>query len=84
MDRLVSSRPPVSRIFVAFLLIAASTKAQLNSNEDEATQFLEDLDPIYLREANAQMVTRWQYITDITDEHSQAQVSPFQLLCIYS
>jgi hypothetical protein len=52
--------------------------------EDEATQFLKDLDPIYLREANAQMVTRWQSITDINDEHSQEEVSPFQLLCIHS
>ena len=84
MDWLVSSRRPVSLIFVAFLFIAASTKAQLNSNEDEATQFLKDLDPIYLREANAQMVTRWQSITDITTEHSQEEVSPFQLLCIHS
>jgi hypothetical protein len=52
--------------------------------EDEATQFLKDLDPIYLREANAQMVTRWQSITNITTEHSQEEVSPFQLLCIHS
>lgn len=80
MERLVSSRRPVSRIFVTFLLIAASAKAQLNTNEDEATQFLKDLDPIYLKEANTQMTTRWQSITDITDEHSQAEVSPFQLL----
>jgi hypothetical protein len=80
MERLVSSRRPVSRIFVTFLLIAASAKAQLNTNEDEATQFLKDLDPIYLREANTQMTTRWQSITDITEEHSQAEVSPFQLL----
>lgn len=42
-------------------------------NEDPA-KFLEDLDPIYLREANTQMKARWQYITDITDSHSEAQV----------
>ncbi len=53
---------------------------QLNTNEDEATQFLNDLDPVYLKEANTQMKTRWQSITDITEEHSQAEVSPFQLL----
>ncbi len=80
MERLVSSKRPVSRIFVTFLLIAVSTKAQLNTNEDEATQFLNDLDPVYLKEANTQMKTRWQSITDITEEHSQAEVSPFQLL----
>lgn len=81
MERLVSSRRPVSRIFVTFLLIAASTKAQeLNTNEDEATKFLADLDQIYLKEANTQMKARWQSITDITEEHSQAEVSPFKLL----
>ena len=45
-----------------------------NTNEAEATQFLRDLDPRYIIEANAQMMTRWKYITNVTDENSNAQV----------
>lgn len=75
MDRANRSRP-VSSLLVLCLLISTAS-AQLNTNEVQATQFLNDLDPIYLREANAQMKARWDYITDVTDAHSQAQVKRF-------
>lgn len=82
MDWTASLRRPLSRFLVTILVIAVAANAQLNANEGEATQFLEQLDPIYLKEANAQMTTRWQYITDVTDEHSQAQVSLHPTLVI--
>ncbi|KAK4008639.1 hypothetical protein OUZ56_013772 [Daphnia magna] len=74
MDWTASLRRPSFLLLVTILVIATAANAELNTNEDEATLFLEQLDPTYLREANAQMTTRWQYMTDITDEHAQAQV----------
>lgn len=75
MDWTASLRRPSFLLLVTILVIATAANAELNTNQDEATLFLEQLDPTYLREANAQMTTRWQYMTDITDEHAQAQVS---------
>ena len=60
---------------VVILGVVLVSQAQLNSNEAQATQFLEDLDPRYLTAANAQMLIRWNYITNVTDENSNAAVS---------
>ena len=74
MERSSLGRPVLSLLLLSCLLCALAS-GQSSSNEVEATQFLTDLDPDYLREANAQMKVRWQYITDVNDANSQAQVS---------
>ncbi len=59
---------------LALLGLSSWGHAQLNTNEDEAKQFLVDLDKEYLVAANKQMKSRWDYITDVTEEHSKAEV----------
>lgn len=61
-------------LLLALLALSSWGHAQLNTNEDEARQFLVDLDQEYLVAANKQMQSRWAYITDVTDEHSAAEV----------
>ena len=78
MDRANPSRP-VHRLFVICLLISTAS-AQLIVDEAQAVQFLNELDPNYLRAGNAQMKARWQYITDVTPEHSLAQVTNTSLI----
>lgn len=73
MDRSSLRRPVASLVLLSFLL-SAVVNGQTNSNEQEATAYLDQLDPTYLREANAQMKVRWQYITNVTDANSAAQV----------
>ena len=73
----VKLRRPVYSFLLTFLVIAAAklSSSQLITDEVNATTFLNELDPTYLKEANAQMKARWAYITDITDATSQAQVN---------
>ena len=61
-------------LLLALLGLSSWGHAQLNTNEDEAKQFLVDLDKEYLVAANKQMKSRWAYITDVTEEHSNAEV----------
>lgn len=61
-------------LLLALLGLSSWGHAQLNTNEDEAKQFLVDLDKEYLVAANKQMKSRWDYITDVTEEHSNAEV----------
>ena len=61
-------------LWLAVIFGAVLVSRAQNTNEAEATQFLQDLDTRYLVEANAQMMTRWKYITNVTDENSNAQV----------
>ena len=67
------SRARFGAILAAVLYLITQLQAQ-NTNEDQARQFLVDLDKEYVVEANAQMMTRWAYITDVSDANSNAQV----------
>ena len=61
-------------LWLAVIFGAVLVSRAKNTNEVEATQFLQELDSRYLIEANAQMMTRWKYITNVNDENSNAQV----------
>ncbi len=61
-------------LLLALLALSSWGHAQLITDEVQAKQFLEELDQEYLVAANKQMQSRWAYITDVTDEHSDAEV----------
>ena len=42
--------------------------------EEEAVEYLRQLDEIFKAGMNAEMTARWNYITDITQEHEEAMV----------
>ena len=67
------SRARFGAILSAVLYLITQLQAQ-NTNEDQARQFLVDLDKEYVVEANAQMMARWAYITDVSDANTNAQV----------
>lgn len=81
MDR-ASLRRPVNCLLVSSLVLLIATSSALITDEKEGAKFLQDLDPVYLKEGNTQIKARWQYITDITDEHSQAQVRKLIFFCL--
>lgn len=64
----------LSLLATILLAIALIVNAKI-TDEAQAKQFLEDLDPEYLRAANKGMKVRWQYITDVTDANLNAMVN---------
>lgn len=60
--------------FSVALTCLFSPTFQTITDENQAKQFLAELDPNYLEEANRQMQARWAYITDVNDENSNSQV----------
>lgn len=70
-------RRRATRLFTVCFLFAAllaSAAGQLNTDETQAVAFLNALDDHYLRAANAMMKARWNYITNVNEENSNAQV----------
>ena len=68
-----SKQQLVLAIFALVALTSSISRAQI-TDEDQAKQFLDTLDPEYLREANKGMLVRWKYITNVTQENSDALV----------
>ena len=60
-------------LFAVLLLTATTATSQLT--EDDAREFIDSLDAIFCDAGNAEMVARWNYITDITPEHEEEMVS---------
>ena len=42
--------------------------------EEEAAEYLRQLDDMFRNGMNEEMLARWNYITDITQEHEEAMV----------
>ena len=50
--------------------------------EEEAAEYLRQLDEIFRNGMNEEMLARWNYITDITPEHEEAMVRAMRIdLC---
>lgn len=62
---------------VALLALLASKSSAKITDEAQAEQFLNGLDPEYLRAANKGMKVRWTYITNVTQANSDALVRLF-------
>lgn len=61
-------------VLICLLSALASVAADKITNEAQAKVFLDELDREYVVEANAQMVQRWAYITNVTEANAAAQV----------
>ena len=63
-------------IGIAAVLLFASLVTQSASQftEDDAKEFINGLDTIFCDAGNAEMVARWNYITDITPDHEEDMV----------
>ncbi|CAG0888979.1 unnamed protein product [Cyprideis torosa] len=55
--------------FLNGLIVSAQT------SDDEAREFLEQLSSDYSVECNLQMVSRWNYITNVTDENAEEMIA---------
>lgn len=62
-------------LLLATLGVVLGAVAAKITDEAAATQFLADLDPEYIRAANKQMKARWEYITNVNEANSNAQVN---------
>ncbi|CAG7732014.1 unnamed protein product, partial [Allacma fusca] len=75
----------VGKVFVAALLLSQILASPVSDSkhpsakstqaiEDDARNFLEDLEPKYSKACNEEMTVRWEYITNVTDENERASV----------
>ena len=63
-------------IFILIVILIVSHSLQHDSpNEEEAQEYLEHLNDVFTEAMNREALARWNYITDITQEHEEAMVS---------
>ena len=63
-------------IFILIIVIFVSHSLEHDSpNEEEAQEYLEHLNDVFTEAMNREALARWNYITDITQEHEEAMVS---------
>nr|XP_045608351.1 angiotensin-converting enzyme-like [Procambarus clarkii] len=79
--RKMSGRVPLLALLGAALLALPGLRA-LITDENEAKEFMKELDVRYSQQCNQQMVARWDYITDVTntDKEEAANAASVQYM----
>ena len=62
-------------IFILIIIFVSHSLEHDSPNEEEAQEYLEHLNDVFTEAMNREALARWNYITDITQEHEEAMVS---------
>ena len=65
----------VREIFILIVIFVSQSLEHDSPNEEEAQEYLEHLNDVFTEAMNREALARWNYITDITQEHEEAMVS---------